>query len=73
MTNVLERQIDQAMGRLPADLVVRNARILNLVTGELQSGDIAVCGSLIVGTFDSYRGGGGDRCPGPLRRARLYR
>ncbi len=56
MRDVLERQIDQAMGRQPADLVVRNARILNLVTGELQSGDIAVCGSLIVGTFDSYRG-----------------
>ncbi len=53
---MLERQIDQALGRLPADLVVRNARILNLVTGELQSGDIAVCGSTIVGTLDSYRG-----------------
>jgi adenine deaminase len=56
MRDVLERRIDQALGRLPADLVVRNARILNLVTGELQSGDIAVCGSLIVGTLDSYRG-----------------
>jgi adenine deaminase len=56
MREVLERQIDQALGRAPADLVVRNARILNLVTGELQSGDIAVCGSTIVGTMDSYRG-----------------
>jgi adenine deaminase len=56
MRQVIERQIDQALGRLPADLVVRNARILNLVTGELQPGDIAVCGSRIVGTFDSYRG-----------------
>src|SRR6201996_3855115 len=56
MRNVLERQIDQALGRLPADLVVRNTRILNLVTGELQSGDIAVCGDTIVGTLDSYRG-----------------
>jgi adenine deaminase len=56
MKDLLERQIDQAMGRLPADLVVRNARVLNLVTGELESGDIAVCGSTIVGTLDSYRG-----------------
>jgi len=56
MREIIERQIDQALGRLPADLVVRNARILNLVTGELQSGDIAVCGSKVVGTFDSYRG-----------------
>src|SRR5580704_13158029 len=53
---LLERQIDQAMGRLPADLVVRNARVLNLVTGELESGDVAVCGATIVGTLDSYRG-----------------
>jgi adenine deaminase len=53
---VLERQIDQAMGRVPADLVIRNARILNLVTGALEPGDIAVCGSTIVGVFDHYRG-----------------
>jgi adenine deaminase len=56
MREVLERQIDQALGRHPADLVVRNVRILNVVTGELQSGDIAVCGSTIVGTLDNYRG-----------------
>ena len=56
MREVLERQIDQAIGRHPADLVVRNARILNLVNGELQSGDIAVCGSTIVGMLDSYQG-----------------
>ncbi len=56
MREMLERRIDQAIGRLPADLVVRNARILNLVTGELQAGDIAICGSTIVGAFDSYRG-----------------
>jgi adenine deaminase len=54
--DLLERQIDQAMGRLPADLVVRNARVLNLVTGELEPGDIAICGATIVGTLDSYRG-----------------
>ncbi len=56
MRDALERQVDQALGRLPADLVVRNARILNLVTGQIQSGDIAVCGEKIVGTLDSYRG-----------------
>ena len=37
MRDLLERQIDQALGRMPADLVVRNARILNLVTGELRA------------------------------------
>ena len=56
MRRVLEQQIDQARGRVPAGLVVRNARILNVVTGELQQGDIAICGDTIVGTLDSYRG-----------------
>jgi adenine deaminase len=56
MREVLERQIDQALGRQPADLVIRNARILNMVTGELAAGDIAICGATIVGTLDGYRG-----------------
>jgi adenine deaminase len=56
MREILERQIDQALGRQPADLVIRNTRILNLVTGELEAGDIAVCGSTIVGTLNTYRG-----------------
>jgi len=56
MREVLEQRIDQALGRQPADMVVRNARVLNLVNGELQSGDIAVCGNTIVGTLDSYHG-----------------
>ncbi len=56
MRDVLERRIDQALGRQAADLVIRNARILNLATGEIQPGDIAVCGSTIVGMLDSYQG-----------------
>jgi adenine deaminase len=54
--DVLERQIDQALGSQIADLVVRNARILDVVTGELHSGDIAVSQNTIVGILDSYRG-----------------
>ena len=52
----LGRRIDQGTGRAPADLVVRNARILNTATGTLDPGDIAICGDRIVGTHDSYRG-----------------
>ena len=55
MRETLERRIDQAMGRMAADLAVRNARILDLATGAMHSGDIAVCGEMIVGTGDSYR------------------
>src|SRR5271163_1695135 len=56
MKEVLEQRIDQALGRTPADLVIRNTRILDLVTGELRAGDIAICGERIVGILDSYRG-----------------
>ncbi len=44
------------MGRAPADLVIRNTRFFNLVTGEIAAGDIAICGDRIVGTYEGYRG-----------------
>jgi adenine deaminase len=52
----LDSCIDQALGRAPADLVIKNTRFLNLVTGELASGDIAICGDRIVGTYEGYAG-----------------
>jgi adenine deaminase len=52
----LESCIDQALAREPADLVIKNTRFLNLVTGETVAGDIAICGSRIVGTYESYTG-----------------
>ena len=45
------RRIDQALGREPADLVIKGARILNVATGTLDEGDIAICGDWIVGTL----------------------
>ena len=53
----LARRIDQARGLGEADLVVKHVRMLDIVTGELVRTDIAVCGALIVGTYDlDYRG-----------------
>ena len=52
----LGRRIDQALGREPADLVIKGARILNVATGTLDEGDIAICGDWIVGTYEDYRG-----------------
>ena len=52
----LGRRIDQGSGRVAADLVIRNARILNVATGTIDAGDVAMCGDTIVGTHDSYRG-----------------
>ena len=52
----LGRRIDQALGRERADLVIKGARILNVATGALDEGDIAICGDWIVGTYEDYRG-----------------
>jgi adenine deaminase len=53
-------RIDQALGDVPADLVIRNARVLDLTggaaPGETVPGDVAICGDRIVGISDSYRG-----------------
>lgn len=48
--------IDQAMGRAPADLVVKGVAMLNVVTGEVTETDIAVTGDRIVGTHALYEG-----------------
>lgn len=52
----LGRCIDQALGRIAADLVIRNTRFLDVISGELISGDIAICGDRIVGTCERYTG-----------------
>ena len=56
MTGELERRIDQGSGREPADIVLKGGRFFDLVSGELVSGDVAICGDRIVGTCDSYAG-----------------
>jgi adenine deaminase len=52
----LRARIAQGRGREPADLVVRNVRLFDLVTGALIASDIAICGATIVGTLGAYRG-----------------
>lgn len=52
----LARRIAQGRGDEPADLVIRGARLLDLVSGELVETDIALCGDSIVGTHGRYEG-----------------
>ena len=52
----LARRIAQGRGDEPADLVIRGARLFDLVTGELTETDIALCGDTIVGTHGRYEG-----------------
>ena len=46
----LRRQIGAAAGREAADLVIRNCRIVNVFSGEIEPGEIAVKDGVIVGT-----------------------
>ncbi|GBQ28111.1 adenine deaminase [Gluconacetobacter azotocaptans DSM 13594] len=54
--DVLARRIRQGSGQQTPDLVVRNVRLFDLVTGELIPTDIAVCGDTIVGTLGRFDG-----------------
>jgi adenine deaminase len=46
--------IAQGAGREKADLVIRNVRLYDLITGKLTPTDIAICGDRIVGTYAPY-------------------
>ena len=56
MTSRLERLIDQGVGRIPADIVLKGGSFFDLVTGEIVRSDIAIGGDRIVGTSGSYKG-----------------
>ncbi len=54
---LLAARIDQALAREPADLVIKNARLLNTATGRIEGPmDIAIAGDTIVGTHGVYEG-----------------
>ena len=49
-----ENLIAAGRGDIPADKVLRGGRVLDLVTGDLLEGDVAIFGDRIVGTCDTY-------------------
>jgi adenine deaminase len=52
-----KHRIDVALGQTPADLVIKNVRLFNVIDGSLTRSDIAISGDRIVGTLDNdYRG-----------------
>ncbi|HEX8322582.1 MAG TPA: adenine deaminase [Tepidisphaeraceae bacterium] len=50
------RLLSVARGDTPADLVLRHARVVNVFSGEIEAGDIAVVDGLIAGVGDGYAG-----------------
>lgn len=55
MKKELKKLIDTAAGRVPADLVIKNCKIVNVFSGKIQEGDIAFSGNQIAG-IGAYEG-----------------
>ncbi len=59
-----------ARGDRPADLVIHNARLINVHSGEIEHTGVAIAGAFVAGVGDGYRGtqeidlGGRYLCPG---------
>ena len=51
----LKRLIDTAAGRIPADVVIKNCKIVNVFSGNITEGSIAICGDQIAG-IGEYEG-----------------
>ncbi len=49
------RLIAVAKGELPADLILANAKVVNVFTGEVEPGNVAICGDRIVGVGDYHQ------------------
>ena len=54
MKESLKKMIDVAMGRIPADVVIKNCKVVNVYSGKITEGDIAISGGQIagVGTYE---------------------
>jgi len=67
----LRKRIRVARGNEPADLLLQNAQVINVFSGEIHRSDVAVCGGYVVG-FGDYEAktrmdlGGSYLCPGFL-------
>jgi len=51
----LARLISMAKGERPADLILANAKVVNTFTGEIESGNVAICGDRIAGVGDYHQ------------------
>ena len=56
MPTTLARLISVAKGELPADLLLANAEVVNVFTGEIEPGNVAICGERIAGVGDYQEG-----------------
>jgi len=56
MVDSLKKRILAARGKIPVDLVLKGARVVNLFSGKIQEADVAIFDGVIVGTGLEYHG-----------------
>ena len=54
MTRPLRDLLPFARGEVPADLVIRGARVANVLSLELEEADVAVAGGVVVGVGEGF-------------------
>lgn len=52
---LLKKLVDTAAGRIPADTVIKNCKVVNVFSGKIKEGNIALCEGVIAGIGD-YEG-----------------
>ncbi len=52
----LKHLIEVARGDRPAELVLRNARVINVFAGDVEMNDVAIAGGVIAGLGTEYQG-----------------
>lgn len=52
----MEKIIKAAKGEIKSDLVIKNAKVINVLTEEIYGADIAIVGDTIVGVANGYKG-----------------
>ena len=50
----LQKRIMAAQRKIPADLVITNGRLVNVFTGTVNDGDVAVYDGVVVGIGSAY-------------------
>lgn len=56
MEKTIERRIQAARGEIPADLVLKNGRVVNVFDGTVQHADVAVQEGFVAGVGRGYEG-----------------
>ena len=51
----LENIIDAARGKIKADIVIKNGKIFDLISGKLRNSDVAIFGNKIIGIDENYK------------------